>query len=208
MERVQTKIYRDPNDADQRLSELRLTRKGLLRVAAIAVHEAANATPFHCKNAAGTFAYHHGTWALRHVFAGSEWEPAYLDGVEVIRNKELKIRVAYSNVDIACDDLQEPKPRSKKGAGSERVCIGNRMKSLFENLPSFAPRPSNGEGTYYLMVDEHGATELTMPVISLGTFDAYVERIYLSDGSDLATDILPLDDGDIADYFDPQIARR
>jgi len=88
--------------------------------------------------------------------------------------------------------------------GLRGPCMGN----LFDDLPRYAPRPSGGEATYYLMVDEKNAVELTRPVIKGGTFSAYVERIYLSDGSDLDPNTLLLDDGDVADGFDPQIARR
>ena len=204
MSRIETKVFRDPWDVNQRLDDLKLTRQGLLKVRAVALQEAANATPHHCKNAPGTFAYQHGTWALREVFVGDDWSADVFDGVEVIRNEKLKIRIAYSNVDIACNDDQPPKPRSKKGAGAERVCIGN----LFGDLPIYTHTPTRGEATYYVMVDENGAVELTRPVVKNGTFLSYIERIYLSDGSDLAHDPLALDDNDIADGFDPQVARK
>lgn len=83
------------------------------------------------------------------------------------------------------------------------------MGNLFgDDLPEFAPIPAGGVATYYMMVDENGAAELTRPVVKGQTFSAYVERIYLSDGSDMDTDILSLDDGDRADDFDPQVARK
>jgi len=45
-------------------------------------------------------------------------------------------------------------------------------------------------------------------VIKNGTFISYVERIYLSDGSDLDREPIALDDGDAADDFDPQVVRK
>jgi hypothetical protein len=200
---IETQVLRDPWDVDRRLSELRLTRQKLLDARAVALQEAANATPYHCANAAGTFSYQHGTWALRNEFVSDEWRVDRADGVEAIWNDEIKIRVIFSNVDIACNNDQMPKPRSRKGAGAERACMGN----LFGDLPRYAPRPAGNEATYYLMVDDRGAAELTRPVVTGGTFSAYIERIYLLDGGDPAGR-LPLDDDDALSDFDPQVARK
>ena len=200
-----TTVLREPWDVDKRLPELGLTRIGLLRVRATAILAARNTTPDHCANAFGTFAYQHGSWALRDVFCGKEWRLERPNNVEAIWNESLKIRVIFSNVDIACDDEQEPTPRSEKGSGAERVCVGN----LFGELPRYIVQQFAGDATFYLMVDSKGAAELSRPVISGGTFSAYVERIYLSDGKDMSDDRLDLTGGDeVADNFDPQVARK
>jgi hypothetical protein len=189
---------------DRRLLELGLTRHGLLKVVAVAINAAGNATPHHCANAAGTFSYQHGTWALRNEFIGKNWELERPNNVEAIWNESLKVRVVFSNVDVACNDEQEPKPRSNKGAGAERVCEGN----LFGDLPRYVTKQYVGEATFCLMVDKKGAAELTRPVISCGTFSAYVERNYLYSDEDGAGGKLSLDDGDAVDNFDPQIVRK
>ena len=201
-----TTMFREPWDVDKRLAELGLTRSGLLRVRATAILEARNTTPDHCANAFGTFAYQYGSWALRQVFGGKEWRLDRPNNVEAIWNDALKVRVIFSNVDIACDEEQEPKPRSDKGSGAERVCSGN----LFGNLPRYVVQQFVGDATFYLMVDSKGAAELSRPVISGGTFSAYVERIYLSDGKDMSDDRFDItrDDDDIANNFDPQVARK
>ena len=205
MSMIETMVLREPWEVDPRLAELQLgPRARLLKVVAIAISAGADATLFHPANAAGTFSYQHGTWALRDEFVGDVWQLDRPDGVEVIRNDSIKVKVVFANVDVACNDAQKPKPRSRKGAGAERVSVGN----LFGSLPEFAPRQPHGWATYYLMVDEFGAAELTRPVIKNGTFVAYVEQIYLSDGSDLDREPLALDDGDVADDFDPQVVRK
>jgi hypothetical protein len=198
----ETLVHREPWDADQRLDELKLTRKGLLTARDVAMQERANATPFHCSNAPGTFSYHHGTWSVRDQFVGKEWDVCRLDGIEGIRNETLKVKVAFSNVDLACDDNHIPKPRSEKGAGAERAAGGG----LFGILPHYAPEPTDDFALYYLMVDQDGAAELTRPVVSNGTFTTAIERIYLSDGGDGGTGLLGTDD--VADGFDPQVARK
>ncbi len=204
---VETIVRRDPWDVAARIAELQLAVDGLLRVRAMAVGAAADATPFHPANAAGTFSYHHGTFGLRKEFVGKIWRVERPDGVEAIINEELQVRVVFANVDVACDDDLKPRPRSRKGAGAERVCMGN----LFGSLPEYAPaQPRDGWTTFYLMVDQRGAAELTQPVVKNNTFTAWIERIYLSNGDDLdlAGRRLPLDDGDVADDFDPEVVRK
>jgi hypothetical protein len=166
------------------------------------MQERANATPFHCSNSPGTFSYHHGTWAIRDQFVDKDWAVCRLDGIEGIRNDALKLKIAFSNVDLACDDNHIPKPRSEKGAGAERAAGGG----LFGHLPHYTPEPTDDVALYYLMVDQDGSAELTRPVVSNGTFETAVERIYLSDGEDDGAALLELDD--VADGFDPQVARK
>ncbi|MCE4223418.1 hypothetical protein HCU64_06610 [Methylobacterium sp. C25] len=199
---IETVVLRKPWEVEPRILQLALTREGLLRAVRVARSEAANATPHHCANAAGTFAYQHGTWALRNEFVGRGWRVERPNGVEAIWNDDEKVRVVFSNVDVACDYSATPKPRSGKGAGAERTCIGN----MFGELPTFAAAPSDGEATFYLMVDEKGAAELSRPVVSSGTFSAFIERIYLCFGDeDDGSALLEADDA--ADDFDPQVIR-
>ncbi len=203
---VEEVVLKEPHEADRRLAKLELNRETLLKVRAIALNAALDATPFHPANAPGTFAYHHGTWALRNGCIGPDtnWRVDRSNGLEAIANDSLQIMVIFANVDVACNDEQKPKPRSQKGAGSERACSGNL---LFDSLPEYAP-VQTGWATYYLMVSESGAAELTRPVVEAGTFTAWPERIYLSDGSDFDPTVLNLDDGDVVDNFDPQVVRK
>jgi hypothetical protein len=202
---TETRTVREDFEADARLRELGLGKRLLLEVRDVARAAASNATPFHPANAAGTYAYQEGSWALRDRFVGGDWFLERTEGVEAIRNDRLSLRVIFSNVDIAAHDERKPKPRSPKGAGAERACIGNLFGS---ELPEFAPLEMDGVATYYLMVDERGAAELTRPVIKGRTFSHYIERIYLSDGVDEDLDSLSLDDGDRADDFDPMVVVR
>lgn len=204
---AETVVRREPWEVAERLAELQLgTVEQLLRVRTAAISASADATPFHPANAAGTFAYHYGTFALRKEYVGKVWRLERPDGVEAIVNEALKVRVVFANVDVACNDDLKPKPRSRKGAGAERVCIGN----LFGSLPEFAPRQPDGWATFYFMVDEGGAAEVSRPVVKNSTFFAWVERNYLSNGDDLDLDreTLPLDDDDVADSFDPEVIRK
>ncbi|WP_026608201.1 hypothetical protein [Methylocapsa acidiphila] len=204
---VKTRILREEWEVEARLAKLQLNKRKLLEVRSTAIAAAADATPFHPANAAGTFSYQHGTFALRNECVGEKWEIDRPNGVEAIRNEAIRVKVVFANVDVACNDEHEPKPRSTKGAGAERLCADN----LFgETLPRFA-LISDGDGwvIYYLMVAPNGAVELSCPVVKGGTFESFVERLYLSDGSDLESEPkLSLDDQDIANDFDPKIARK
>jgi hypothetical protein len=77
-------------------------------------------------------------------------------------------------------------------------------------LPHYAPPNAKGMQTFYLMLDENGASELSRPIVKGGTFSAFIERIYLGnvEGDDLDGSKLPLDDNDVADSFDPQVVRK
>jgi hypothetical protein len=202
---IETRLLNEPWDVSRRLAEMALTRDGLLKVRDIALSEAANATPNHCSNAAGTFSYQQGTWALRDQFVSEQWVVDRTGGVEGIINKRLGLRVAFCNVNVACDHENKPRPRSEKGAGAERLCDGN---NLFGDLPHFAPKPPDKCATYYLMVDDKGACELSCPVIAGGRFSAWIEQIYLSNGSDSGGDKLPLDEENAVIDFDPTVIRR
>ena len=59
------------------------------------------------------------------------------------------------------------------------------------------------------MVAPDGAVEFSCATVKYGKFETFVERIYLSDGSDLDGD-MKLDLGDLqnGDEFDPKVARK
>jgi hypothetical protein len=142
---------------------------------------------------------------LRDEFVGPRWVIDRSDGIEAIRNDALKIKVAFCNVDLACNDDHIPKPRSEKGAGAERAS----GTGLFPDLPHYAPRPAGEWKLYYLMVDQNGAAELTRPVVSGGTFTAAIERIYLSRGGEEEHPAVRTEEPTApVDNFDPQVVRK
>ena len=96
-----------------------LQLENLRTVRRVALDAARRANPYFPANAAGTFSYQYGTWALRDANITDDWHIDRTNGVECIRNDNLKIRIAFCNVDIACDDYYTPRARSDKGAGAE-----------------------------------------------------------------------------------------
>jgi hypothetical protein len=178
---IQTDVLCEPVDVVQRLRACGLDRDKLIEVARRAVYASRDCTPNHPANAPGTFSYQYGTQALRDLFVGKDWAVDRTDSIESIWNEERRIRVAYQNVDMACDLNRLPKPKSIKGEGSERVCKGNQL-ALFADLPLFARLPKAGDVTLYLMVSQDGLdvrVELSRPVIENKKFATFIERIFL-----------------------------
>ncbi len=206
MTTVKTQIWLEPWDVTRRLHEMGLELPPLLDVVRKVVAAGADVTPFHPANAEGMFRYLTGIWAIREAFVGNIWVVDRDHQIEGIKNDMRKIKIAYSNVDLACNDEYEPKPRSRKGAGAERACKCNTIPGLV--LPRYVPRQDNEWATFYLMVDENGAAELSQPVIEGETFKMFVERIYLSNGSEFDPERISLDDDDPVMEFDPQVSRK
>ena len=197
-----TRMSRERWDVDRRIAQLGPHREGLLDAVRRAVAAAAEATEFHPANAAGTLAYMTGTWALRNAFVGKDWMLDRCGGVESIRKGEA--RIVYTNVDVACDEAQAPKPLSHKGAGSKDICSGNLLFPPAA-LPMVVPPHDANQATWFLMVDREGRAELSQPVIENGGFGAFVERLWLN--TQPMDEAPALDDADATD-FDPPVARK
>lgn len=204
--RIETRHIVKPWEADRRLEELGLNREGLVRAASRAMAARQETTKNHPANTAGTRAYQEGIRTIRNQFLGKEWEIDRKEGVECMRNGKRRIRVAYCNVDRACDLNYLPSPRSAKGEGTERISGASPM--LVE-APLVAPAVEGEKPAfYYLMVDDGGQAELSRPVIVGGAFAAAVERIFLIQEAE-KEDGLPLWDAEeAADGTEPQIDER
>src|SRR5690348_9068068 len=174
MRPVEQRTLRQPHEVDLRVAEMDLSREKLLRVRDMALGAGADVNDFFCSNSAGTFKHHYGVFGLRSEFVGKNWRLDRPNNIEIIRHATKNLMVAYSNVDIACNDANEPKPISDKGSGAERAAQGN----LFGKLPIFIERQDGLWTLYYLMVAESGAAEISCPVVENNTFVTCVERIY------------------------------
>ena len=197
----ETILLVEDSEVESKLAFYDLEKDLLSEVARRAVAASRDATNNHPSNAPGTFSYLYGTQALRDLFLGETWVLDRKDGIESILNIEKNIKVVFQNVDIACSKEKEPKPRSGKGAGSERACFGNQLK-LFPHLPTFV-EPQNEESviTLYLMVSNVNGkigVELSRPIITNGTFSSFVERIFIDEHAldDIQVDFQDLENPD------------
>lgn len=208
MSHVATIIRAELADVKDRLAELELPLDMLAEIVAIAYNAAAEATPFHAANAAGTLSYQWGTWALRDRLVDENWRPDRPEGIEAIINEQTGIRVAFCNVNVACKERPEPQPRSKKGAGAERAFSSN---SLFASLPTYYKEQQTVGDTFYLMLDPDGRAELSKPIVKNGAFKGFVERIWLpAEGFDIPGGgvVGQFDDGDAISELEPKISRK
>ncbi|MCY4289209.1 MAG: hypothetical protein OXC63_11510 [Aestuariivita sp.] len=206
MTAVKTQIWLEPWDISRRINELGLRLDLLHNIVRQVIEAGEQATLHHAANAEGTYRYQEGVYALRKAFVGDKWEISRENSVETIKNDKLKIKVAFTNVDLACNHEHDPQPRSKKGEGAEKTCSGNTPLLPNETWAKYA-RPENGEWkTFYLMVDREGAAELSQPVVSEETFKSFIERIFLTDSAEYRHTSSG-DDG-TAVVFDPQISRK
>lgn len=184
MENISPKTITDPEMGDLYLARLELEREKLIAAGHHALAAAATASPLHPSNAAGMFAYMDGVKGLRAENLGGNWEIFSEEGVEGIRNDVLKLRVLFVNVNQACRKA-DPKARSRKGAGSERVACGDMFEAAGIDLPISVVKFYGDHKTYYLMVDQFGAMELSLPVVKNGQFLRCIDRVFLIEGGDL-----------------------
>jgi hypothetical protein len=114
-------------------------------------------------------------------------------GIEAVINHQLHMRVAYQNVDKACDEVFKPLPRSAKGPAAERMCsfplfdfYEMTLDSDKERLPSEDSRDPYGDlvTTYFVMVGEDGSVEFSCPIIKNKRFSDFRERIFVDQNED------------------------
>jgi hypothetical protein len=163
----------------QRLSDWRLNVGQIVAIARVARAFANDASPLMPVTAPGTLAYIYGVQELRIRVIGDGWEWDLSCGVEAVMNRELGIRIGYQNVDRSCDEVFPPIPRSSKGRGAEYL----NGPDLFEHF-GVEPGPLVGlhedaTPTYYVMVGQDGSVELSRPIIKNGTYQRFVERIFV-----------------------------
>lgn len=202
-------VVGDP-DVTQRLSDFGLVAENILAIAAAARAWAEDASPLMPQNAPGTLAYIHGVQELRVQTIGNGWEIDRSCNVEAVINRELGKRIAFQNVDRACDEIMPPIPRSAKGKGAEYL----NGPDLFEHF-GVEPGPltgvkEDGLPTYYVMVGEDGSVELSHPIILNGTYQHFAERIFVhAPGEDwegeIGSETGPVEDFEIEVSFKDQL---
>lgn len=201
-------IRAEKAEAQSRVHALDLDPDLLFEVVKMAVSAAIDSTPDDPVNAPGTFSYIYGTRGLRQSFCGEVWLRDRSNSVESIFHPEKQLRVIFQNVDWAADPHRVPKPRSKKGAGSERACLGNQLRLDLPDPPAPADSDSDaGVMTFYLMVSHNGddvRAELSRPVVKDEKFVSFIERNFLIRGGEW-NEIGIIDDGDDEGGYDLDI---
>ena len=193
-------------DVQRRLGDFDLVVDQFTSIARVARNWADDASPLMPQNAPGTLAYIFGVQELRQQIVSNDWEVDRTCGIEAVVNRSHNIRIAFQNVDRACDHDFPPSPRSAKGNAAEHMCGPN----LFE-FAGIEPGPLMGIvhdriPTYYAMVGEDGSVELSHPVVKDGHYAHFVERIFIFTpvaewDAEIDTETGPINDFDVSVYF-------
>jgi len=209
MPRVVTKVYIDDIDVERRLSELGMDRQDVLDIRNVAASmHATGSSPLFPANGAGQLAYQYGTRELRATFLKRSWTIDQSYGTSGVRHPAQKIIVLYQNVDVACSLSNNPQPRSRKGAGSERLGQSNAFDLIEDQVPSTHSGKELDVDVWYVMVAQNGAVEVTHALINNGEFSDLIERIFVHDGSDFDNLDDRLSSNDDAVDFDIMISRK
>lgn len=203
-----TKVLQEPVTVDHRLAEIGMSRGAILAIRDTACSMGATgASPFFPANGAGQLAYQYGTRELRAQFHELGWEIDQTFGTQGVRLPGEKRVAIYQNVDVACSLVDLPNPRSRKGAGSERLSQMSAFEVIEEEVPSTFRAEAAAAAVWYVMVAEDGAVEVTNAVVRNGKFADLVERIWVDDGEgfDVAGE---QERGDDAVDFDVVVTRK
>lgn len=201
-----TALIQGEHHVANRLSDFGLVAKQLLAVGAKARTWADDASPLMPVNAPGTLAYIYGVMELRQQVLDGIWQVDRTCGIEAVINRVRGVRIAFQNVDRACDPIFAPNPRSAKGAAAEYLCGPTLFEYAGVEAGPLTGVREDGLPTYYLMVGEDGSVELSNPVISNGSYVHFNERILISASDSDWADVIdpetgPLDDFDVPVRF-------
>ncbi|WP_082448358.1 MULTISPECIES: hypothetical protein [unclassified Sphingomonas] len=195
-----TAIVQGDWDVRKRLEDFGLVPNQLLLVATAARAWADDASPLMPINAPGTLAYIYGVMELRQQLLDGSWRVDRTCGIEAVSNRERRVRIAFQNVDRACDPIFPPNPRSAKGSASESLCGPTLFQFAGVDSGPLTNVRQDGVPTYYLMVGEDGSVELSQPVISNGSYADFVERILITTPDNDWTDEISPETGPIDDF--------
>ena len=215
---IATAFHRTESEVALKLNALRLERKRLVSVGAVALASSRRASAFHPANSRGTFGYHDGVEALRGEHIPQDgWAVYAVGGLEGIYNEDIKTIILFKNMDRCCSEDKKPQAASRIGVNSERICgfplfesVGIALPEVaFTLLPNARHVKTSKYSVYYLMIDRNGNLELSSPVIKDRVIQGFTDRIFLAEGDDLDLELtLPDVDPMDGDEFVIEVKRK
>lgn len=188
------RIYRDPAEVSDRLSQFGVTADDVIPLIEAVVAARNDVVSADARTAAGTKAYLAGVRHLRFLFLPKGWEADSTDGVESVVQIETGMRIVYQSVESACVGIRGPQPINAKGPAAEHaIKLGQGVLFREEELPEVAPEKIAGLNSmlWFLCVsvndedDEDVRAELSLPAaIENGHFKGFLERIFIVKGGD------------------------
>lgn len=198
-----TAIVQGEASVEARLADFGMVPAQLLAVGTMARAWADDASPLMPINAPGTLAYIYGVRELRQQLLDGAWTVDRTCGIEAVINRDRRLRIAFQNVDRACDPIFAPNPRSAKGSASESLCGPTLFEYAGVEAGPLTGVMQDGVPTYYLMVGEDGSVELSHPVISNGSYAHFHERILITPPDNDWLDEISPETGPVEDFDIP-----
>ena len=209
MPHYSTKLYINPIDVNRRLAELAMFEEDILAIRNIACSmNATGSSLMFPPNGAGLLAYLYGTRELRATFLSRGWEIDQSFGTSGVRHPGKNLLAMYQNVDVACSKLDLPRPRTKKGAGSERLSQMTAFAGMEDEVGTTYNGAVLNTASWHVMVAEDGAVEVSRAIIRNGEFSQFIERIFVHDGRGLDMFNKANDSNDDAIDFDVVVSRK
>lgn len=219
-------ILKTQIEVGNHLNTLSTSRELLMDVIDAVVTARSECTDNDPSGARGWRGWQMGTRRNREVHCSfdSEWKRDETDQIASIVHKKLGLRFVVCNTDEnTCVEARNPRNRSKKGAGTDRVVDASQMSFDFPVkdcggvVVPIRPEPDEKGAfrTYYLCVYHEGddiRAELSCAVeMANGFFGEFKERIFIVGGE--AGEIDPIkqkknDDGDDSSDFDIPVIRK
>lgn len=188
------KIRKDAPDVDARLSQLGLSRSGLLDILSSIFAEHGFCNENDPAGTRGWTVYRWGVRGLREKYRSVGWVTDSTGNLETLVHHDLKLRIAVLNTDDGtCDPTRVPKNTSEKGPNSERAALANadmlpgteewpRTKS--DGSPAVTPEYDTWHLCVYIRDDELRAELSRLDEFSGGYFCGASERIFLVEPGD------------------------
>ena len=186
---MKSKAFTKPLEVNNRLRDLGLELGHVRSVIEAMAAGRANSTKNDPSSAPGLLSWIMGVRRLREELLPLGWKREDLDQVPTVVNNDTKVRISVMNTDSGTGLIESsPKPRSKKGAATERAVSTNQLafsEILEESSNTF--RASDIQRSdivhWYICVFCEGdllRAELSCPTrFEEGNFSAFQERIFI-----------------------------
>ncbi|AOU97766.1 hypothetical protein BI364_07135 [Acidihalobacter yilgarnensis] len=206
-------IVREPQDVDDALKQIGLTRDIVVEVALSAAAARADTLPVDPSLAPGMLSYIFGVRAIRMSLLKSGWRTSRQGNVESTVNDDLGVQLFFQNVDLACKESHDPQAVSGKGRASRHLVAAGQGE-LFGHPASNTTISALGcTPTVWVICvsveDFSVRAEVSCPKTFQGPqFEEFHQRIFVLDESFEPTPKRLGDNEDGLDDFDVEISKK
>ncbi len=206
-------VVREPQDVDNALNQIGLTRDIVVEVALSAAAARADTLPVDPALAPGMLSYIYGVRAIRMSLLKKGWRISRQGNVESTVNDVLGIQLFFQNVDLACEESHDPQAVSGKGRAS-RDLVAAGQGELFGHPEGETAISALGctPKVWVICVSVKGFSvraEVSCPKAFQGAqFEAFHQRIFVLDENLEPTFQRHAINEDDLDDFDIEISKK